>query len=426
MKTIVFAVVALLATANAWPQPIRNSDSEDSSFLREVINEVVYYISEAFKQNGLDPYVAKKKEYTFIGDRFLASGRYDNFVFSGLSDIRVNSVSLSGSDINVYITLPRIAANFDNFVGDLTIGNRNLRSEFSGSVALVDLRLDAHVSLEFSDNVLDDLNISWHVGKIEVSFFSFLLVYYYCAEIITMIMCCCKNIFILRQKQEKSFNMKIIGFALVALLATANSLPQQVQTADLKDSRFVDQIVAGFIESIIELIKERGLDPYFVEVAEGEYSLGSFFLASGRVDNFLFSGLSNIVVNSVNFSGSELDIDLTLPRIAASVGNVVGDVTIGSRNIQGEFSGRVAIVDLRLVARISLGLSTYLLDDLSLSCQLGGIEADFSSFILQDRDVTDSVNNFVGNTLPTLLIQYEEQINRFFERLIIRIAERFF
>ncbi|XP_013163371.1 PREDICTED: uncharacterized protein LOC106114640 [Papilio xuthus] len=220
--------------------------------------------------------------------------------------------------------------------------------------------------------------------------------------------------------------MKIIGFALFALLATANSLPQQVQTSNLRDSRALDQIVIGLIDSVIVMIQERGLDPYVVELAKGEYTLGGFLFASGRVENFVFSGLSNIVVNSVGFSGSDLDIDISLPRLAAGVDNVIGDVTIGSRNIQGEFSGRIAIVDLRLAARISLGLSAYLLDDLSLSCQLGGIEADFSSFILQGNDVTDSVNNFVGNTLPNLLIQYENEINRFFEGVIIRIVERLF
>ncbi|KPJ17797.1 hypothetical protein RR48_06603 [Papilio machaon] len=218
--------------------------------------------------------------------------------------------------------------------------------------------------------------------------------------------------------------MKIIGFALFALLATANSLPQQVQSSNLKDSRVLDQVVMGLIESITQLIKDHGLDPYVAVLAEGEIALGGILFASGRVDNFVFSGLSNIVVNSVSFSGTDLDIDISLPRIAASVDNVIGDVTIGSRNIQGEFSGRIAIVDLRLAARISLGLSAYLLDDLSLSCQLGGIEADFSSFVLQGNDVTDSVNNFVGNTLPNLLIQYENEINRFFERFIIRIVER--
>ncbi|KPJ21552.1 hypothetical protein RR48_00685 [Papilio machaon] len=68
--------------------------------------------------------------------------------------------------------------------------------------------------------------------------------------------------------------MKIIGFALFALLATANSLPQQVQSSNLKDSRVLDQVVNELIKSIVELIKERKLDPYVVPLAEGEIALG--------------------------------------------------------------------------------------------------------------------------------------------------------
>ncbi|XP_045542488.1 uncharacterized protein LOC106707796 [Papilio machaon] len=194
---------------------------------------------------------------------------------------------------------------------------------------------------------------------------------------------------------ERFDSMKTIVFAFVALLATANARPQEVETAD---SSFINEIVVELVDTVIELIKERGLDPYVVEVAEGEYPVEGILFANGSVDNFMFSGLSNIVVNSVSFSGSHLDIDISLPRIVTSVENVVGDVNLWSRSIQGEFSGSIAIVDLRLAARVSLGLPEYLFDDLNLSCQLGGIEADFNSFVIQGRDVTDSVNNFFGNT----------------------------
>ncbi|KPI93585.1 hypothetical protein RR46_10845 [Papilio xuthus] len=373
MKIILFAFVALLATANARPQEVELTDL----VLEVIVNEIVESISQQIKQAGLDPFIIEeaKVEYNHAG--ILYSSRVDNFVLSGLSNIVVNSVSFSDDDIDkLELSLPRTVLSVDKFFSEVTIGSRNIKIEFSGSIALVDFRCQT---------VLDDPEASCQIGGVE------------------------QFILTISENTPKA-TMKIIGFALFALLATANSLPQQVQTSNLRDSRALDQIVIGLIDSVIVMIQERGLDPYVVELAKGEYTLGGFLFASGVVENFVFSGLSNIVVNSVGFSGSDLDIDISLPRLAASVDNVIGDVTIGSRNIQGEFSGRIAIVDLRLAARISLGLSAYLLDDLSLSCQLGGIEADFSSFILQGNDVTDSVNNFVGNTLPNLLIQYEYKI----------------
>ncbi|XP_045542485.1 uncharacterized protein LOC106707853 [Papilio machaon] len=433
MKIIGFALFALLATANSLPQQVQSSNLKDSRVLDQIVNELIKSIVELIKERKLDPYVVPLAEGEIaLGGILFASGRVDNFVLSGLSNIVVNSVSFSGSELDIDISLPRIAASVDNVIGDVTIGSRNIQGEFSGRIAIVDLRLAARISLGLSAYLLDDLSLSCQLGGIEADFSSFVLqgndvtdsVNNFVGNTLPNLLIQYEKSIINTTISEKSTNMKIIGFALFALLATANSLPQQVQSSNLKDSRVLDQIVNELIKSIVELIKERKLDPYVVPLAEGEIALGGILFASGRVDNFVLSGLSNIVVNSVSFSGSELDIDISLPRIAASVDNVIGDVTIGSRNIQGEFSGRIAIVDLRLAARISLGLSAYLLDDLSLSCQLGGIEADFNSFVLQGNDVTDSVNNFVGNTLPNLLIQYENEINRFFERFIISIVER--
>ncbi|XP_013163377.1 PREDICTED: uncharacterized protein LOC106114646 [Papilio xuthus] len=186
--------------------------------------------------------------------------------------------------------------------------------------------------------------------------------------------------------------MKIILFAFVALLATANARPQEVELTDL----VLEVIVNEIVESISQQIKQAGLDPFIIEEAEVEYNHDGIFYITSRVDNFVLSGLSNIVVNSVSFSDDDIDkLELSLPRTVLSVDKFFSEVTIGSRNIKIEFSGSIALVDFRCQT---------VLDDPEASCQIGGVEADFKSFVIQGHDVTDSVNSFFEKTLPKLLI----------------------
>ncbi|CAH2069012.1 unnamed protein product, partial [Iphiclides podalirius] len=193
--------------------------------------------------------------------------------------------------------------------------------------------------------------------------------------------------------------MKTIAVALILMFAGVNAVPYEVQNVDLEDKTNSNDII-GIVDSITQLIKDNGLDPYVVEWAEGAYNLpvNGIFSAEAYIKNFVLSGLSNWNVNDIGFNKNILSVDIELPLLEASVG-------------------------LRVAGQLNLGLSGQLTDRLVLQCSLGDIESELY-FNLFGNDLSDSVNDFVGNRVPSALIEFEEQLNRLFVNIITSILNR--
>ncbi|CAG5026898.1 unnamed protein product [Parnassius apollo] len=218
--------------------------------------------------------------------------------------------------------------------------------------------------------------------------------------------------------------MKTIAFAFVALLVGVNAVPYQVAKADVRNEKIIDGIIIGIIESIAQQIQDLGLDPLVIDRFEGEYIFPVDGIFSGivSIENFELSGLSNIVINEVSLQGNTLSFYLALPSIDAFVGDVSVEVQILNRRLFGHGGGRLSIKGLRFAGQVTLGTEK-LIDNLNLAFSLGGIESNLNVNIL-GYDISSRLNEYLGNTLPSQLNKYEEQLNRVLANIILKVLDR--
>ncbi|XP_013148678.1 PREDICTED: uncharacterized protein LOC106111208 [Papilio polytes] len=219
--------------------------------------------------------------------------------------------------------------------------------------------------------------------------------------------------------------MKTIAFALVVMLVGVNALPSEVETAEFKNTRIIDDLVRGVLEAVIELAKAA--DPYTVDSASGDYNfpVPGVFSAVASVENFRASGFGNIELDDVSFSGSSLRVEISLTGVQASVDSASAIVKIFSRTISGSISGSLAVSNVRVAVVAQLGLTGYLVDDLEVDFSVGGLESDLNIRI-NDWDLSDRINNWINVTLPAALEKYSEQINRLVARAVLLILGRLF
>ncbi|XP_062528725.1 uncharacterized protein LOC119629625 [Bombyx mori] len=120
--------------------------------------------------------------------------------------------------------------------------------------------------------------------------------------------------------------MKAIVLAL-ALIAGVSAVPQRNFAAGFaKDQRnLIETIIENIVKLVINGIQARGLDPLYVESAEGSYTLFGLedvFSATGSVSELAFEGSSNIVINEITYNlfGGNINLDFTLPKLSGSAG----------------------------------------------------------------------------------------------------------
>ncbi|CAG5026894.1 unnamed protein product [Parnassius apollo] len=204
---------------------------------------------------------------------------------------------------------------------------------------------------------------------------------------------------------KRDSKMKTIAFAFVALLVGVNAVHNVVPKADVRNEKIIDGIIIGIIESIAQQIQDLGLDPLEIGRFVGEYTfpVDGIFRGSVSIENFELSGLSNIVINEVSFQGNTLSLDLALPSIDGS-------------------AGKLSIKGLRIAGQVTLGTEK-LIDDLNLGFSLGGIESDLNVNIM-GYDISNRLNEYLGNTLPSQLNKYEEQLNSVLANIILKVLDR--
>ncbi|XP_013148677.1 PREDICTED: uncharacterized protein LOC106111207 [Papilio polytes] len=218
-------------------------------------------------------------------------------------------------------------------------------------------------------------------------------------------------------------------FAFVALLALASATASP-QTYDV-ESR--NQIVDGFLdlmERASQWVKNRGYDPYTIDYVEGQYTLpiAGLMTARGSVSDLSVIGVSNIVVHDIGFSliTQKLIFDVGIPDISASLGLAEGEVSfLGRPAHSGLASGRLSIKNLRITGEVAVDNSggNVAISDLAVNVRLGGIESGIHLNII-GYDVSTYVNNFLSNTLPALLRDNSEYIDRLAVRGILYLLDR--
>ncbi|KPI93584.1 hypothetical protein RR46_10844 [Papilio xuthus] len=216
--------------------------------------------------------------------------------------------------------------------------------------------------------------------------------------------------------------MDIIVFTLFVLLAGATALPSELKRNELKTSRSLDETVRLMLEGVIH--QAKSFDPCSVESASDGYTfpVPGVFSAVGSVEDFVLSGFGDIEIVDVTFIVTTLSVEARLTGFMASIGNAVADVNVFNRNINGQLNGSVAVNDIRLKLVADLG---NLAEHLEFSFRIGDIRSDLNVRI-NERDLSDVVNNWLGNTMPATLEKYEEQLSRIIARQLKPIIERIF
>ncbi|CAH2069010.1 unnamed protein product, partial [Iphiclides podalirius] len=118
--------------------------------------------------------------------------------------------------------------------------------------------------------------------------------------------------------------MKTIAFTLLMLVASATPFPSSDLGENFQEQRRDPiAIVLDVVANLIQRIKDEGLDPFEVPSGEVEYVLISedILKAAARIENFRFSGLSNIVVQKLDKSpyGDILSFDIVLPQVTPAL-----------------------------------------------------------------------------------------------------------
>ncbi|KAL0849813.1 hypothetical protein ABMA28_011754 [Loxostege sticticalis] len=222
--------------------------------------------------------------------------------------------------------------------------------------------------------------------------------------------------------------MKIFAFAFVTLLAGVVAGPKDVTRTN---ERFVDGIIVGRIEDLSNNIRERGLDP--LQVEENTYELyrlpvTDLFLVDAAVVDVLVEGLSNIVINRINFSilRQRLQLDISLPLITANAGSTNARVKLFDSEFHGQLSGSARVEEIRILvdARISIGIiSGVSINNLDINFSVKKIKSDVN-IVLLDHDLSETINKFLNETLPNNLEKYRDDINMLLGVVIKDVIER--
>ncbi|KOB77135.1 hypothetical protein OBRU01_04590 [Operophtera brumata] len=211
--------------------------------------------------------------------------------------------------------------------------------------------------------------------------------------------------------------------ALSLLIVGITSLPQRqiIAGINLHNERLVTGSIVEAIEDASQAIKDAGLDPLYVEKEATEYALPVpvLFNLSGDLEEFLFTGLSNIVVHNINYSiiTNRLTFDIRLPLIELSLGKAVKDVTVFGSRVESYASGRLAVVGIRLTGnvRVSIGIITGIsIRSIDLDFSLGGIESELK-IMTHGKDFSEPINRFLGEIIPGVLTEYSKEINELLE-----------
>ncbi|KAL4708846.1 hypothetical protein ACJJTC_018292 [Scirpophaga incertulas] len=235
--------------------------------------------------------------------------------------------------------------------------------------------------------------------------------------------------------------MKFIALVFAALLASVSAGPAKAE------DRFVDSVVAGLLENLSEQLQELGLDPFvFTDDVDLRLAVTDIFSVQAHVEDFVMSGISNIVLNSIdyNVATSTLNFDESIAKMTSVpkrqghgrsifvhpelnqcshvfIHSSNADVSIFGYNVQGGVSGNVDIQGSRVsvLARINIGIITGTsILDLDVNYSLDDIVSDVQLNI-QGEDYSDQVNEILGEIIPDTLHEYQDDINLVLEYYIV-------
>lgn len=217
--------------------------------------------------------------------------------------------------------------------------------------------------------------------------------------------------------------MKAIILAF-ALIAGVSAVPQRNFAAGFaKDQRnLIETIIENIVKLVINGIQARGLDPLYVESAEGSYTLFGLedvFSATGSVSELVFEGSSNIVINEITYNlfGGNINLDFTLPKLSGSAASAVGKATVLGRELEVDAAGSLVIENINLYARLRVSIFPGInIQEVTGRLTVGDVQSNLN-VVLFGEDVSERVNDLLNNKLPEALDIYNVSIfnlNMFF------------
>ncbi|XP_053601831.1 uncharacterized protein LOC128670294 [Plodia interpunctella] len=234
--------------------------------------------------------------------------------------------------------------------------------------------------------------------------------------------------------------MKIFLFAYAIFLAGVNALPGLSQlvsedhdkpTTDLEvkaNERFVDGIIVSVIEGLAQDIRDAGLDPINIDSVGAEYRLPvtDLFNVEALAEDVISTGLSDFVIEHINYGvlTSRLRMTLVLPRVFVGADTARVNGQLLGWEFNGSVSGSLAIVEIRvrIDVRINIGIiSGVSIRSIDIDFSLGGVESNLNVNV-QGSDLSEAINNFAGNIVPTTLANNRAEINELLEYIILQIA----
>ncbi|XP_075978400.1 uncharacterized protein LOC142978046 [Anticarsia gemmatalis] len=211
----------------------------------------------------------------------------------------------------------------------------------------------------------------------------------------------------------------VVAFTL--LVASISALPQEPVA-----ERFLitDQIISA-IEDVIQDIKDAGLDPLHIKREAAEYALPVpvIFNAAGFVDELLCTGLSNIVINHINYDtlNFRLTLDLELPHIHFSIGSAAGEAVVFDNKLSAEGSGSVDIRGLRVRLVIRVGIfGGITIRNVDTDSSLLGINSNLRLRLL-GYDLSAQLNKFLGETVQKTHTDFKRDIDELISIVLLDV-----
>ncbi|XP_047986692.1 uncharacterized protein LOC125226675 [Leguminivora glycinivorella] len=228
--------------------------------------------------------------------------------------------------------------------------------------------------------------------------------------------------------------MKVVVLTVACLLAAVSALPTgqftELEAALMtRNNGLITGQIIQQIEAFAQSLRDAGLDPLNLD-EEVEYALPvpSIMNLRAALRGFLFRGVSNIVVNRMNYAvlNSRLTFNVELPEIALSMGLAEWNVNVFDRNFNGMISGRVAVKNIVIDGdvRINLGIiSGISLRSMELTLDVGSIESRLN-MALQGVNYSRDINNYLGVTVPKTYRAYQTDINQLITIVATEVVEQ--
>ncbi|CAG9782724.1 unnamed protein product [Diatraea saccharalis] len=217
--------------------------------------------------------------------------------------------------------------------------------------------------------------------------------------------------------------MKVLAVVFAALLAYVAADVQR------SNERFVEGIIAGVIEDLSNQMRESGLDPLQVsESFKQTLPVTDLLVVKAEVEDFIVAGLSNIVLSQINYSIllSRLTFRVTLPLISVNIASSSADVLLLGFDADASVSGSLDIANTELLGQvgISIGIiSGVSVRTISLDFRPGQVTSNLNAIIL-GKDVSDQVNTIAQYTVPNILADNKNDIDRVLEHYATILIEQ--